>query len=223
MAETSRSIDSADRRLPFEAMADSFMGDVNALEEGGRFNDLNLLGGDQTTETRAQYEENKAKRQLTTEALTDIMKRLYLADGSKDIIKQAAFVADCRIYLNREGLRVLNELYHYARGGDRLNVIGGLKNLYGHLRREFDAKFQEKVYEGTPVLPEAGQTQAAVRKKVGKATTGGLELDAATRAKLGPAQVDTTGFGFAHKVGTKTVRPIYPGRKGKEEQGRRAA
>lgn len=222
MAETSRSIDSADRRLPFEEMADSFMGDVNALEEGGRYNDLNLLGGDQTTETKAKYEENKAKRQLATDALVDVMKRLYLADGSKDVIKQAAFLADCRFYLNREGLKILNELYHYARGGDRLNVITGLENLYGHLRREFDARFREKVYEGTPVLPEAGQTQTAVREKVGK-TTKGLELDAATRAKLGPAQVDTTGFGFAHKVGTKTVRPIYPGRKGKEEQGRRAA
>ena len=222
MAEVSRSIDSADRRLPFEEMANFFMGDVNSLEESGRFNDLNLLGGDQTTETRAKFEENKAKRQMATEALTDIMKRLYLADGSKDVIKQAAFVADCRIYLIREGLKVLNELYHYARGGDRLSVVGGLKNLYGHLRRELDARFQGKVYEGTPVLPEADNTQTAVRKQVAKATKG-LELDAKTRAQLGPAQVDTTGFGFAHKVGTKTVRPVYPGRKGKEEQGRRAA
>ncbi len=222
MTETSRSVDSADGRLSFEKMADSFMADVNSLEEGGRYNDLNLLGGDQTTKTRAQYEENKAKRQLTTEALTDAMKRLYLADGSKDVIKQAAFSADCRTYLNREGLRVLNELYHYARGGDRLNVIGGLKNLYGHLRREFDARFREKIYEGTPVLPEAGQTQIAVREKVGKAT-GGLELDAATRAQLGHAQVNPVGFRFANKVGTQTVRPVRKRLKDGEEQGRKAA
>lgn len=186
-----------------------FMTDVDSLEEGGQFRDLNLLGGQMTEENRLAHEDNKAKRQLATEGLLKIMGKLFIEETQDDNDSKLAFMVSTKEYLQAKGLRDLNEIYLLARGGDKLLTTEKFRVLYNKMMTEFASKQKR----APAYSAQAIDTQRVVRESVDKAVRLGLELDLDTRRMLGLQQASDPTH-IARKVGTKSAFPMHGNRRG---------
>lgn len=186
-----------------------FMADVDSLEEGGQFRDLNLLGGQMTEENRLAHEDNRAKRQLATEGLLKIMGKLFIEETQGDDDSKLAFMISAKQHLQGKGLRDLNEIYLLARGGDKLLTTDKCRVLLNKMMTEFALK-QKKA---PAYSDEAVATQKEVKRGVGQAMRLGLELDQETRRMLGMQQASDPTH-IAHRVGTKSAFPMHGNRRG---------
>lgn len=204
MAETNDRLEESGRPYSLTHAVDEFMSDVDLLEDGGKFKDLNLLGGGLNEKNRATHEENKAKRQLATEGLVKIMGKLFVTEELKDASQQQSFMELAKKHLQLKGLKDLNELYLFARGGDKLMTQKKVGELLSKLKTEFNLIQKSEGQSSS----KAASTQAAVKGGVRKAMkSGGLELDAATAQQLGLQQASNPEH-FARRVGAKTAFPM---------------
>ena len=184
-----------DSKTMAKPLTDRFMQAVGTLEADNALSELNLIGGDRNS---PNFEENKAKRQLITEEMLDILDLMLESDSVTDTIKQEAFRTQAAAYLERSGLRRLNKIYLYARGGDALMTEEEIAMLYSELKEWFDEQFEGKAFEGEPVLsPEISTARKETKQKV-KKKGGGLELDEDTKRRLGHASAPESQF---HKRG----------------------
>lgn len=205
-----RGLENSGRTNSLAQSVEDFMEAVDLLEDGSHFRNLNLLGGDLSEENRANFDENKAKRQLATESLAKAMGNLFIAEGVMDATHQQSFMDSAKKYLQLKGLKDLNEIYLLARGGDKLMTTNKMVALFSKLQTDFSLKLGKE----NKTSADATVTQQAVKAGVGKTMRGvGLELDAATLQQLGLQQASNPEH-FARRVGTQTAFPMH-GNKGR--------
>lgn len=130
-------------------------------------------------------ENSKNRQQLLPEITAQTLEKAYKEDGN-DEIRAGAFKDFVRNYLRNEGQKDLESVYNdITRHETPVHVSAYLFSIYEKLRAEFEKKSASKtIAEGKKVETTAAGTRA------GASAAAGLELDAATKKRLGHAQVD---------------------------------
>lgn len=148
-----------------------------------------------------------AKKSLFISTLADKFGNLYKQTGRMDFRKLLAFGEFCRAHLRSAGAKDMNELYEYLKGGDGFKGFNLLNILFNEVKEQFDATLDVRKYQGRDLAAEAEVAKANVNAGRGEtnaqvaAASSGLELDAATRARLGYASSTSTLAGQVNKYG----------------------